>query len=118
LAAPPLIAHVDETNTLILVAGTDGSVRCFDGPTGREVWTRKLSSSIEAQPAYWESENSVLVGAANGDAALIDLWTGEVRATWKVAGSIKVQPVPALEADPKRAFVRADGIWVLYLFPR
>jgi hypothetical protein len=67
---------------------------------------------VRIAPIFWQDEG-IIVGASNGEVALLGLGNGAPKQTWVVQGSVRAPAV--IDAENKRAFVRANGVWVLAL---
>jgi outer membrane protein assembly factor BamB len=110
MSAPPLIVRASESQVLLIVGAEDGTVRAFDVETQEQAWEYKFGAAVQVEPALWPDQG-VIVGASNGEVVLLDLGSGAAKQTWAVQGSVRTPVV--VDAANNRAFVRANGIWVL-----
>ncbi len=114
MSAPPLIVRSNPSQTLLIVGVEDGTLRAFDVETQEQVWQYTFGAAVRLAPMLWPDEG-VIVGASNGEVALLDLGSGEEKQTWTVQGSVRAPAV--IDTENKRAFVRANGVWVLVRTP-
>ena len=112
MSAPPLIVRISDLQTLLIVGVEDGSLRAFDVDTQTQVWQHTFGAAVRIAPVVWQDEG-IIVGASNGEVALLGLGNGAPKQTWAVQGSVRAPAV--IDVENKRAFVRANGVWVLAL---
>jgi eukaryotic-like serine/threonine-protein kinase len=88
VTAPPVAA-----GKWVFVPEEDGTLRCRDAATGKQVWAFSSKGALRSSPAVDEAGQRVLLGAADRRFLALRLADGKKRWTWKIGAEVQTAPV-------------------------
>jgi outer membrane protein assembly factor BamB len=79
----------------VFVPEADGTLRCRDAATGKEVWAVAGKEALRSSPVVDEARGKLLMGASDRRFRAIRLADGQKGWSWKIGAEVQVSPVLA-----------------------
>jgi outer membrane protein assembly factor BamB len=90
---PHVSAPLVVQGKFLFVPEEDGTLRCREAATGKEVWAFASKGALRSSPVVDEPGGRLLMGAADRRFLALRLADGKKRWTWKIGAEVQVAPV-------------------------
>ena len=91
--APQVSAPPVAWGKWVFVPEQDGTLRCRDAATGKQVWTFSSKGALRSAPAVDEAGQRLMTGAGDRRFRALRLTDGKKRWTWKIGAEVQAAPV-------------------------
>ena len=95
----------------VFVPEQDGTLRCRDAATGKQVWAFSSKGALRSSPVVDEAGAQVMMGTADRRFLTLRLSDGKRRWTWKIGA--EVQAAPAIFEDKVLFATHEDVLYAL-----
>jgi outer membrane protein assembly factor BamB len=121
---PHVSAPLVASGKWVFVPEEDGTLRCRDAATGKEVWAFASKGALRSSPIVDEAGGRLMVGTGDRRFLALRLTDGKRHWTWKIGAEVQAAPAPfgdkvlfATHEDVLYALKRGGGnlVWMASL---